>query len=391
MSVVPPMNLDPVMLAAYVARAMSKTHRLAFAQIAPDLTVVMHSPNFTAVLEKKHKNIIGMPLKALFGEFIGATPYLIDVLEGRQPNYHLEHVNRQAPDGSMTYLDFKVMPLDDALLKQGLLLLIEDVTHTGLLQQSLTQDRNELRLLQDELTRTNEKLQRISKLKSLILSMAAHDLRAPLSVISGYTGLIQYLKENNDPQKTEAYLEVIQSQTRRINRLITDMVDLDAIDQGKLELKREMCDVTLLVEEAIETLPVVYRNQNITLVQHLPQQPLVASLDKDKISRVVYNLVGNAFKYTPAGGQVTIQLEQVEDNIVLSVSDDGYGMSEEQVNKLFQPYYRTKEARESAVSGSGLGLYIVKMLVSAHKGRVEAASALQKGTTFTIYLPILSE
>lgn len=391
MSTLPPMNLDPMMLAAYVARAMSKSHRIAFAQLSPEFKILLHSSNFPAIIEKDVEEIVGVPIMDLLREFVGIESFLKEVLEGRQPLFHIEYVNRISSDALVTYFDFKVMPLDETQPRLGLLVLIEDVTDNGRLQQSLTQDRNELLLVRQKLSTANSDLQSLSRLKSLFLSMAAHDLRAPLSVIAGYTGLIQHLIEHDDKEKASYFLEIINAQTKRINQLIVDMLDLDTIDRGELALQLETCDLLKIVDEITQTLPISYQNRNITLLQEMPDKPISMLLDRDKIYRVFYNLVSNAFKYTPPDGEVKVKIVPEETQVLIHVSDNGYGMSQDEVEQLFQLYYRTEEAKESNIGGTGLGLYIVKMLVEAHEGQVVATSQPNKGTTFTIYLPFLKE
>lgn len=386
MTRLPPIDLDPVMLAARVAKALSQSHRLAFAQLGPDLTVVQHSPNFVALLEQAEWPIIGRPIDELLWEFVGAEPLLDDVLQGATPMFSLEYVNRVQPDDTVDYLNFQVTPLDEHQPQRGLLLLVEDVTEYGRLRQTLTQDRNNLLLLQRELAQTNEKLFHLNKLKSLFLSMAAHDLRSPLSVISGYAGLIQKMLAVDVPSNLRRYLAAIETQSMRINRLVNDLLDLDSIERGVLELKLQESDLVEIVNEVVEAEQINFRGREIEL--QLPDTPITLLVDAEKMSRVFHNLVSNACKYTPKDGYICVSLKQTADTAVFQITDNGQGMSQAQQANLFQAYYRTKDAKESEVAGSGLGLYIVKMLVEAHKGTVEVESKLGSGSTFRVNLPL---
>jgi len=385
MTRLPPIDLDPVMLAARVAQALSQSHRLAFVQLAPDLTVVQYSQNFVALLEQVEWPLKGRPISDLLWEFVGAEPILQDVLQGVVPDFKLEYVNRVLPNEEINYLNFQVVPLDGQQPERGLLLLVEDVTDYGRLSQTLTQDRNDLLLLQRELAQTNEQLFRLNRLKSLFISMAAHDLRSPLSVISGYAGLVRELIGDDDPQKKGRYLTIIETQALRISRLMNDLLDLDSIERGALELKLQEHDFVKIVREVIEIEQINFRGREIDL--QLPDEPILLVIDKEKISRVMHNLVSNAYKYTPKDGTICVVVNRTEGVAIFRIEDNGQGMSQEQMSNLFQPYYRTEDARESQVEGSGLGLFIVKMLVEAHDGQIEVKSAPGKGSTFIVRLP----
>ena len=133
-----------------------------------------------------------------------------------------------------------------------------------------------------------------------------------------------------------------------------------------------------------------FHNKNFQFELALLPSPYYLWIDRQKITRVFYNLLSNAYKYTPPDGRIRIQMAQQEENVIIQITDNGYGMNKEQLDQLFQPYFRTKEARESKISGSGLGLYIVKTFVEAHGGSIQVTSQLGHGSTFTISLPILA-
>ena len=384
---IPPINLDPVMLAARVANALNQSHRLAFAQLAPDLTLVQHSPNFLVLLEKPEWHVVGQPIVELLGEFVGAEAMLQLVLQGDLPAYNLEFVNRIQEDESVVYLNFQVTALDEHQPGRGLLMIVEDVTEFGRLQQTLTQDRNELLLLQKQLAQTNEDLHRSNQLKSLFLSMAAHDLRSPLSIINGYAELLQrlFLKDETS-ENIPRYILNIETQSKRMNRLVNDLLDLDLIERGELRLNLKVYDLVKLVQDVAEAEKLNFSNREIEI--RLPYLPINLMLDSEKISRILHNLINNAYKYTPESGHITILAAHTEDEAIFQIMDNGQGMNPEQIENLFQPYYRTEDAQSSKIEGRGLGLYIVKMLVEAHYGRIEVESVLGKGSTFTVYLPL---
>ncbi len=383
----PPFNHDPIILAARVAQAVTATYQMAYAQLAPDLTVAQYSSNFPSLLPFKTPQITGQLITDLLWELVGTEEILDEILQGQQASHRLEYINRELADGSTAYLNFQVLPLDTDDPSRGLLLLVENETAYGRLQQSLVQDRNELRLLKEELTEANEELVRLNRLKSLFLSISAHDLRTPLTAISGYASLILDILPNEINSSMQNYLKIITHQAGRLNGMISDFLDLDQIEEGRLKLEPEPLDLQGIVEEVTQVMQINANNRETDLITNLPEKPLILWADRDKLYRVVYNLVGNAIKYTPRQGRVEVQAEPDGDQIVLRVVDNGRGMTAEQLANLFQIYYRTEDAQKSKTQGTGLGLYIVKMLVEAHQGQITVASQPEQGSTFTVILP----
>lgn len=386
MTGIPPINLDPIMLAARVAKALGQSHRFAYVQLSADFTVIQHSPNFLALLEHSDWQVVGKSVFDFLYEFVGAESLLDDVLHGKLPTFNLEFVNRIQPDESIIYLNFQVTPLSEHQPERGLLLVVEDVTEYGRLHQELTQDKNELLLLQRQLAQTNQELNRLNQLKSLFLSMSAHDLRSPLSVINGYTDLMKRIIPEDEPSNLHRYLSTIETQAKRIDRLVNDLLDLDSVESGGVALHLEEHDLVQIVRDVVEAEKVNYARENIDL--RLPHVPIMMMIDSEKIARIVHNLITNACKYSLSHEKISVLVAHAEEQALIQVMDNGRGMTPEQTAKLFQAYYRTSEARESKVQGRGLGLYIVKLLVEAHQGFVEVESKIDVGTTFTVHLPI---
>jgi signal transduction histidine kinase len=200
----------------------------------------------------------------------------------------------------MHYLTFTVYRLEEEANLEGLLLLVEDDTEYGRLHHQLVQDRNELRLVQGKLAATNEELSRIDRMKSLFLSMAAHDLRTPLSAIQGYAEMLLLGIAEPGTPKSFQYLDIIQQQSARLNQLIDDIVDLDLIEQGKLTLNLNACDVNPLLQEATGTFKFQLERRSIAVHYELAAEPVIVWADAEKLLRVLYNLVGNAVKYMAA-------------------------------------------------------------------------------------------
>ncbi|KAA3656371.1 MAG: sensor histidine kinase [Chloroflexi bacterium] len=382
-----PFNLDPIVLAAHVAKAYNSTHQLAYAHLSPTLKVLQTSPNFLSLLHTPGIEVIGQPIANVLWEFVGADDILKDVLHGIQPDYQLDQVHREQADGSLSYLSFRVSAVREQDPSSGLLLLIEDTTEHGRLQQDLVQDRNELRLLQKKLEQANIDLVELNQLKSLFLSMAAHDLQTPLTAIFGYADLLLAGVADGSKEQQQDFLETIRAQANRLSRLVTDFLDLDQIEQGTLNIIPMECLLNELITEVSAVVSVEAQQREISLELDLPEEPLLLWADPDKLQQVLYNLTGNALKYTMSGGSIRIEASQTPDSVTFSIADSGLGMSEAQLANLFTLYYRTEEATELRIKGKGLGLYIVKSLVEAHNGRVHVTSEPNRGTTFTVVLP----
>lgn len=388
--IISPLNLDSVVLAARVAGVLCLSRRIAYAQLSPQLTIVQTSSNFAALLEMPDTAVTGQHISDLMWEFVGLEDTLQEILHGRLPQLHLKMVNRIGEDGSTCYLTFLTTPLKPEKPNRGLLLLIEDVTERGRLQQAIIQDRNELRLLKDRLLQVNEELHQLDQMKSLFMAMVAHDIRSPLGVISAYAELAQEQIKRGNTDKLPEYFYKISGQTNRLDYLLSDLLDLDAIEKGQLTLRRKKTDLVALLQEVVDSLMAYFHNKNFQFELVLPPSPCYLWLDSQKMTRVFYNLLSNAYKYTPPDGRIRIHMTQQEENVIIQITDNGYGMNEDQLDRLFQPYFRTKEAQESIISGSGLGLHIVKTFVEAHGGSIQVDSHLEQGSTFTIFLPILT-
>ncbi|MBI5052538.1 MAG: PAS domain-containing protein [Chloroflexi bacterium] len=383
-----PLDTSPIVLAARAAQALMQEHRIAYAQLAPDLTIVHASSNLRDVIHDPTPQIEGSALTDLFWEFVSAEEPLYAIMRGEANDYRLERVNREAGDGSIAYFTFHVVPLDELNPVLGLMLIVEDVSQTSHAEQRMMQDRNELRLLQSQLARANEELQRINRFKSFLLSMAAHDLRAPLTSILGFAGLL-----TNDPPvlgepEQKQALAMIEAQGHRLEHLISDLLDLDQTERGKLVISFKLCELSELIREVMKPLDVTRELRQITLKLDLPKMPVQLQADRERLRQILNNMISNAIKYTPEGGHIEVAARAESDDAVIQISDNGKGMTEEQLSHLFQLYYRTDDARQSKVKGTGLGLFIVKTLVDAHHGRIDVTSKPKQGTTFTVRLPL---
>ncbi len=389
---IPSSNIDKALLETAVINHFNGRHRFMYAQIGSDLNILNTSDNFSFLLPEKFDTAIGHSLTEIFEEFIGVEEIFQAILNGEQTEFNLDYVTHITAQGDTYYLNLRVVNIHELISTSGLLLIVEDVTTAGLLSQRLTQNRNDLRLAQDKLSAANQELQHLIKFKSFLLSMLAHDMRTPLSAIRGYAELIQRLLENEQISsaniKTTNFANSICNVTDQLAWLIDDLIDFDRAEKGILTANIVPCQINQIVQETIAMHHSMVDLQNLNVTIDIEPPTLEVLADSQRLQQVINNLLGNAIKYTPTGGQITISAVVEGQQSALKITDNGRGMTPEQLNLLFQPYFRTKEAISSDIVGSGLGLFIVDSLIKAQNGRIEVNSKINHGTTFTVYLPL---
>ena len=359
----------------------------AFAQLSADLIILDSTPNLETLIHLPLDEVVGQPLTEVFYEFAGVESELLAILAGAAA-YKLERINRVSPAGEILYFDFEIAPLGAHSSEPGLLLIVTDMTAFGRLEQSLVQERNELRLAEQRLARANQELRRLDRLKSIFLSMAAHDLRAPVTIIRGYTELL--LQAVSDPADDMwQRLQTVRLQAEWLDNTINNVLDLDQIENDRLRLHCVPCFLDAICQDMVALLqPMAILNEQ-TLTLRLPEEPILVNASPPRLRQILQNLLGNAIKYTPSGGHIEVALSAEPTRAHLAVSDNGQGISPEARMHLFELYYRAGDESSRSVGGTGLGLYIVKVLVEAHGGSVSVNSARGQGTTFTVSLPRL--
>ncbi len=174
-----------------------------------------------------------------------------------------------------------------------------------------------------------------------------------------------------------------------LNRRIDELLDTARSEISTLELHYEPVDFSGLLQEMVSEMTPVASNSGNSLILEIPPSLPVVEADKDRVRQVLLNLLSNAIKYTPAGGKITLSSRQDGTNLVTTVTDTGSGMTEQQLEHLFEPYYRVEDSRRR-LSGLGLGLYLAKTMVELHGGRIWVISEKDKGSTFSFSLPLVS-
>ena len=236
-----------------------------------------------------------------------------------------------------------------------------------------------------------EKVEELSRAKSEFMSIASHQLRTPLSVIKGYVSL---LEENSFGVITEKQKEVL-GKVFRTNEdmiaMVNDLLNVTRAEEGRLQYSFEKTDLCELIERAAKNLELPAKEKGLTLEYDLSSRPVFINADKDKLTQVISNLIDNATKYTEKGGiKITVVVDKVNDIVTVSVADTGLGIGQEEMKHLFESFTRGKAGKKSWNKGSGMGLYIARQFMQAHRGRIWPESAGEgQGSTFFVELPLL--
>jgi signal transduction histidine kinase len=240
-----------------------------------------------------------------------------------------------------------------------------------------------------ELAVANERLKELDQLKSDFVAKVSHELRTPLTAIKGAVDLI--LREVAGPltDKQFHYLNRVRSNTQHLAGLINDLLDLSKIESGKTEIKASRVALDGLVHEVLESLRPVAAEKVIALEATFGESSILVSADRSKINQILTNLIGNAIKFTPSSGRITVSASGTgKEGVQVSVSDTGPGIPPREKEKIFDKFYQIAEEGGTKPKGTGLGLPICKALVELHGGRIWVESEDGHGSTFSFTLPI---
>ncbi|PCS00765.1 Histidine kinase [Lactococcus fujiensis JCM 16395] len=226
------------------------------------------------------------------------------------------------------------------------------------------------------------------------VSNVSHELRTPLTSVKAY---LEALEDGalEDPEVARSFIGVSLNETNRMIRMISDLLTLSRIDQERLVLNKELINFvdfltfqTNRLARLAKSNPLNSFSGNFQITTDFPEKPIWIEIDTDKITQVIDNIVGNALKYSPQGGEIHLTLSTQNRKLIVEISDQGIGIPKSDLPKIFSRFYRVDQARNSQTGGTGLGLSIVKNIIELHGGTIVAASeGIGKGTTFTLTLP----
>ena len=246
-------------------------------------------------------------------------------------------------------------------------------------------EREQLLAREHELRQTAEEANR---LKDEFLAIMSHELRNPLNVILGYAELLLRMDEIKSSTHLHRMADAVKRNAVAQSKLIRDLLDLSRLRSGKLELNRETVSPVASIENAIETVRMDAEAKGIEIKVEAPDDVLFVQADPVRLEQIIWNLLNNSVKFTPAGGRITVRLEEENGDIVMTVSDNGQGIDSSFLPHIFEIFRQADSGTSRAQPGMGIGLAVVQQLVELHGGSVSAhSSGIGKGARFTIRLP----
>jgi PAS domain S-box-containing protein len=222
-------------------------------------------------------------------------------------------------------------------------------------------------------------VQNLNARKDEFIGFTSHELKTPLTTISGYLQIME-----NTPETHPQILPKLKKQVSRLSRIISDLLDISKIQAGKFELFKTTFSLTALIKDCVETARQLSSDHEVEI--RLPTTDVMIYVDATKISQVIINLLSNAFKYSPANKNILLVAETIEDEVKISVIDKGIGIPKEHLDKIFTQFYRISQGKND-IPGVGLGLYLCKEFIEAHRGKIWAESEPGNGTCVNIVFP----
>jgi signal transduction histidine kinase len=252
--------------------------------------------------------------------------------------------------------------------------------------------RQKIEKLVEELAGANNKLRELDQMKSEFLSLATHQIRAPLTAIKGYSSMLLEGDFGPLPEKAHESVNIIMKSCQNLINVVGDFLNISRIEQGRMVYEKTVFDISKLVSEVASEMRPNISNAGLSIEINTEEgSKTKVKADKDKIKQVIGNIIDNAVKYTVHGG-IKISIFSENNKAKVAIKDTGVGIDPTEVNKLFSKFSRTKDANRTNVIGTGLGLYIAKKMTEAHQGDIKVESeGVGKGSTFTIELPLFEE
>jgi signal transduction histidine kinase/DNA-binding response OmpR family regulator len=231
----------------------------------------------------------------------------------------------------------------------------------------------------------------VDRMKTDFVSMVSHEFRTPLTSIKGYTDLLTSGEVGEIGEDQKEFLQIVQTNADRLMALVNDLLDISRLEQGRVELRAVTVDMVPLIQGALVAQQLQFQSKQQQVAVNLASPLPPVRGDAARIAQIMTNLLSNAYKYTSAGGTITISAAREGDFLRVNVADTGVGLSEEEQAHLFTRFYRAKNAATQDVGGTGLGLSITHMLVEMHGGKICVQSQAGEGATFSFTLPIATD
>jgi two-component system, OmpR family, sensor histidine kinase VicK len=303
------------------------------------------------MLDVSRETVLSQPIVSLLG--LTDTNTFEDLLE-EQDSLILDYSTKKEP--YILRANFSVIQKETGFVN-GLIAVLHDITD----QEKIDVERREF------------------------VANVSHELRTPLTTMRSY---LEALAEGawKDEEIAPNFLEVTRTETERMIRLVNDLLQLSKMDSTDYRLTKEWVNFVDFFHRIIDRFEMA-KEKNVTFNRALPVEAIFVEIDEDKMTQVLYNIISNALKYSPEGGQVTFSIIEQSEKVIVSISDEGVGIPKENIGKIFDRFYRVDKARTRKLGGTGLGLAIAKEMVNAHGGSIWALSEEGNGTVISFSLP----
>lgn len=251
-------------------------------------------------------------------------------------------------------------------------------------QRVVTSSRDEVGQLAQAFNRMSAELEQLEQLRRDLVANVSHELKTPISALHAHLENLLDGVERPEPET----LQVMLAQAERLGRLVDQLLDLSRLESGDVPLRREGVALAPLVSQVLSEIEVARPHRDVRLEREIPADVPSVFADRERVHQVLFNLLDNAVRFTPAGGSVRVTAERHNGSVDVHVADTGPGIGAEHLPRLFERFYRVDSARSRDDGGTGIGLAIARSVVEAHGGRIWADSEPGKGSVFTFELPV---
>jgi len=289
---------------------------------------------------------------------------------------------RLRKDGSRFWANTVVTALyDNSGQLQGYAKITRDLT-----ERKRNEDR--LKRMNAALKRQQKELQKLYQAKDEFISLASHQLRTPATIVKQYLGIILEGYAGKVAQNQRVYLQKAQLSNERQIETVNDLLKLAKIDSDKVKLNKKPANIEELVKDIISSQDNFFKDRNQKISLELVNNSVVASVDVERLHMAIENLINNASKYTPTGGQIRIAVKTASGFVQVLIADSGVGIKEEDFCRLFKQFSRIPNELSEQAGGSGLGLYWAEKVIRLHGGHIDVNSKIGQGTLFKINIPL---
>jgi signal transduction histidine kinase len=326
------------------------------------------------------KTLQGLPLTEFFIDF-GIT-FTLTSLNVATPEKRLVNISTSTKLPETYYFRFYGIGSDTLALGEA------NSIEIGLLRRNMLELNQELNNLTRELQKKNAELKKLNDLKNQFLGIAAHDLRNPIGIIMGYSDFLLEELANEMSEEQISMLQTILNTSEFMLHLLEELLDISALESGKLRLDLEMADILTLARKNVDLNGVLAAKKNIRIVMENFEPIPNVMIDKSKIEQVFNNLISNAIKFSLPGTTIKVSFFLAGDHITVAVSDMGQGIPAHELDRLFKPFQKTSVQSTAGEKSTGLGLTIVRNIILGHKGKIWVESKIGIGSTFYFSIPI---